>query len=215
MNQKSGDFVADGRVSTTRLPDRKSLVLCVALRRGSDAGPGAAHDVGRANQKLHYEGNAVVWQGANRVEADRIDIDRMTRVFEAHGKVVSQFADKSSADKDDDRLQNKPKRPAAPMFTVVRAADLVYTDETRLAHYQGGAAMIRPGLAVNGKELKAFLNDENSSSTLDKAFADGAVKIVSTADQAHPHRHWRTWRILLRRAEGDSERRRAAAWWIA
>ena len=48
------------------------------------------------NQKLHYEGNAVVWQGANRVEADRIDIDRTRQVFEAHGKVVSQFADKSS-----------------------------------------------------------------------------------------------------------------------
>ena len=28
------------------------------------------------NQKIHYEGNAVAWQGANRVEADRLDIDR-------------------------------------------------------------------------------------------------------------------------------------------
>ena len=43
--------------------------------------------------------------------------------------------------------------------------------------------MVRPGLTVNGKELKAFLNDKSSSSTLDKAFADGEVKIVSTADK--------------------------------
>jgi len=42
---------------------------------------------------------------------------------------------------------------------------------------------VRPGLTVNGKELKAYLNDKDSSTTLDKAFADGAVKIVSTADK--------------------------------
>ena len=55
---------------------------------------------------------------------------------------------------------------AAPVFTVVRAPDLVYTDETRLAHYQGGAAMVRPGLTVNGKELKAFLKTSDDRTPL-------------------------------------------------
>jgi lipopolysaccharide export system protein LptA len=180
MDQKSGDFVADGRVATTRLPDDKASSS--ALLSGSDVMQGRAQHMTSAehNQKLHYEGNAVVWQGPNRVEADRIDIDRMRQAFEAHGKVVSQFADKSS---DDKTTANKPKSTSAPIFTVVRAPDLVYSDDTRLAHYQGGAAMVRPGLTVNGKELKAFLNDKSSSSTLDKAFADGEVKIVSTADK--------------------------------
>jgi lipopolysaccharide export system protein LptA len=183
MDQKSGDFVADGRVATTRMPDDKASSS--ALLSGTDVMQGRAQHMTSAehNQKLHYEGNAVVWQGPNRVEADRIDINRMTQAFEAHGKVVSQFADKSSDDKDDKTATDKPKPPSAPVFTVVRAPDLVYSDETRVAHYQGGAAMVRPGLIVNGKELKAYLNDKDSSSTLDKAFADGAVKIVSTADK--------------------------------
>ena len=180
MNQKSGDFVADGRVATTRLPDQKASSS--ALLSGAEVMQGRAQHMTSAenNQKLHYEGNAVVWQGANRVEADRIDIDRTRQVFEAHGKVVSQFADKSSSDKAAD---DKPKPTSAPVFTVVRAPDLVYSDDTRLAHYQGGAAMVRPGLTVAGKELKAYLNDGDSSTSLDKAFADGAVKIVSTADK--------------------------------
>jgi len=176
MDQKTGDFTADGRVATTRLPDQKASSS--ALLSGADVMQGRAQHMTSAehNQKLHYEGDAVVWQGPNRVEADRIDIDRMRQAFEAHGKVVSQFADKSSSD-------DKPKHASAPVFTVVRAPDLVYSDDTRLAHYQGGAAMVRPGLTVNGNELKAYLNDKDSSTTLDKAFADGAVKIVSTAEK--------------------------------
>ena len=180
MNQKSGDVVADGHVATTRMPDQKPSSS--ALLSGADVMQGRAQHMTSTdgNQKLHYEGNAVVWQGANRVEADRIDIDRTRQVFEAHGKVVSQFADKAAANKSD---TDKVKPAVGPIFTVVRAPDLVYTDETRLAHYQGGAAMVRPGLTVAGKELKAFLNEPNSTTSLEKAFADGAVKIVSTAEK--------------------------------
>ncbi len=134
------------------------------------------------NQKLHYEGNAVVWQGANRVEAERIDIDRAQQIFEAHGKVVSQFADKPK-EKKGDKTTGLAAKSVAPIFTVVRAPDLRYTGDTRIAHYQGGAAMVRPGLTVAGKELTAYMNDSDSDSSLDKAYADGTVKIVSSADK--------------------------------
>jgi lipopolysaccharide export system protein LptA len=179
MNQKSGDFEAQGRVATTRMPDQK----------GSSSGMLSNTDVMQAraqrmtstehNQNIHYEGNAVVWQGANRVEADRIDINRGRQVFDAHGKVVSQFIDKPK----ETAAGTKSKAAAAPVFTVVRAPDLTYTDQTRIAHYQGGAAMTRPGLTVNGKEIRAYLKEGDAGSSLDKALADGAVKIVSTADQ--------------------------------
>ncbi len=193
LNQKSGDFVADGRVATTRLPDQKPSSSS-ALLSDAEVMQGRAQHMTSAekNQKLHYEGNAVVWQGVNRVEADRIDIDRTRQVFEAHGKVVSQFADKAP-DKTDDKTDDKaggnktaaakPAAAAAPIFTVVRAPDLIYTDDTRIAHYQGGAAMVRPGLTVNGKELKAYLNERDADTSLNHAFADGAVKIVSTEDK--------------------------------
>jgi lipopolysaccharide export system protein LptA len=185
LNQKSGDFVADGRVSTTHLPDQKpssssSLLSAAELMQGRAQHMTSAEK----NQKLHYEGNAVVWQGVNRVEADRIDIDRTRQIFEAHGKVVSQFADKSpdktAGEKADAR---KPTAAPVPVFTVVKAPDLVYTDDTRIADYRGGAAMVRPGLIVNGKELKAYLNERDADTSLDHAFAEGAVKIVSTEDK--------------------------------
>ena len=43
--------------------------------------------------------------------------------------------------------------------------------------------MIRPGLAVNGKEMRAYLNEPDAATSLNNALADGAVKIVSTADK--------------------------------
>jgi lipopolysaccharide export system protein LptA len=177
LNQKSGDYTAEGHVSSTRQPDRKGASS--AMLSNEEVMQAVADKmISTGNNKhMRYEGNARAWQGANRVDADRIEIDRDRRVMEAHGKVVSQFADKA-ADKNQEK-GSKSKAAAAPVFTVVRAADLVYTEETRLAAYQGGVVLTRPALTVNSRELKAFLKPADSDSSLDKAFADGAVKIVS------------------------------------
>jgi lipopolysaccharide export system protein LptA len=187
VNQKSGDYTADGHVSSTRQPDRKGAsssmlsndeVMQAVANRMISSGD---------NKHIRYEGAARAWQGANRVDADRIEIDRDRRVMEAHGKVVSQFADKSqekNQEKGPEKSQeksSKAKAPAAPVFTVVRAQDLVYTEETRVAVYQGGTVLTRPGLTVNSAGLQAFLKPADSDSSLDKAFADGAVKIVSVS----------------------------------
>ena len=97
----------DGHVATTRMPDDKgSPRPCSPTTEIMQAR--AQHMTSAENnQKMHYEGNAVAWQGANRVEADRIDIDRGRHVLEAHGKVVSQFIDKDKdKDKDADKAKN-------------------------------------------------------------------------------------------------------------
>jgi lipopolysaccharide export system protein LptA len=137
------------------------------------------------NSKIHYEGNAVAWQGSNRVEADRLDIDRDAGIMEAHGHVVSQFVDKDKDDKKSDgktttKTKAKPKTSSAPpIFTVVHAPELIYTEETRVAVYKGGVLLQRPNLTVTGKEVKAFLNDADADSSLNKTVADGTVKIFS------------------------------------
>jgi lipopolysaccharide export system protein LptA len=117
----------------------------------------------------------VAWQGANRVQADKLDIDRQKQTMEAHGKVVSQFVDKNNGQ----GPVASGQAGSAPVFTVVRASDMTYNDDTRLAVYSGGATLTRPGLTVTGKEIRAYLNDKDSDSSLDKAFAEGAVKIDS------------------------------------
>ena len=195
MNQKSGDYTADGHVSSTRQPDRKGASS--AMLSNDEVMQAVADKMISTGENKHirYEGNARAWQGANRVDADRIEIDRDRRVMEAHGKVVSQFADKSqdqsqgknAQDKNQEK-SSKAKAPASPVFTVVRASDLVYTEETRLAVYQGGVVLTRPSLTVNSRELQAFLKPADSDSSLDRAFADGAVKIVSVLNTVKPAR---------------------------
>jgi lipopolysaccharide export system protein LptA len=172
LEQKSGDYTAEGHVATTRQPDKKGASSAMLSNQEVMQARAQRMVSSGGNQHIHYEGSAVAWQGANRVEADRIDIDREHRVMEAHGKVVSQFVDKTPAD--------AKTKTTAPVFTVVRAPDLRYTEETRVALYQGGVALARPDLTVASRELRAFLNDSSSDSSLDKAFAEGAVKIVST-----------------------------------
>jgi lipopolysaccharide export system protein LptA len=180
LSQKTGDYTADGHVSSTRQPDRKGTSSSMLSNEEVMQAVADKMISTGDNKHIRYEGKARAWQGANRVDADRIEIDRDRRVMEAHGRVVSQFADKSQ--------DKKTKTAAAPMFTVVRASDLVYTEETRVAVYQGGVVLTRPGLTVNSRDLQAFLKPAESDSSLDKAFADGAVKIVSVTTTVKPAR---------------------------
>ena len=187
MNQKSGDFTADGHVASTHQPDKNgnsSAMLSTDEVMQARAQHMTSTD---NNQKIHYEGNAVAWQGANRVEADRIDIDRDAQVMEAHGKVKSQFVDKDKAKDDDtssgDRVTAKAKPAAAPIFTIVTAPDMVYQEETRVVDYTGGVVMKRPDMTITAKQIRAFLKDADEDSSLDKAFSDGTVKIVSTSEK--------------------------------
>jgi lipopolysaccharide export system protein LptA len=69
------------------------------------------------------------------------------------------------------------------IYTVVRAAKMVYTDENRLADYTGGALMTRPNMTVKGSQMQAFLNarDSGEDSRLHHMLADGGVEIFDKA----------------------------------
>jgi lipopolysaccharide export system protein LptA len=199
LDQKSGDFTADGNVNSVRMPDKKDKTKDPSGGGGSllaDDEP--LHAKARLmtstdnNQQVRYEGNAILWQGANRLQADVVEIDRDNDVVKAHGHVISELIDKP---KDDAKTEASAKpsptpKPAAPskkggpVFTVVKAPEMVYTDEDRMAHYTGGVLLDRPDMKVRSQELRAFLRDDDNDSSLDHAFADGKVQIV----QAGPKR---------------------------
>ena len=195
MNQKSGDFQAEGRVNSTRLPDKKGNSS--ALSNNDEPTQGKANKMTASNnsRQIVYEGNAVSWQGANRITADKIDIDRESGILRAVGNVNSQFVDKSeqeakpgerSKKKPDDNKAKKstpPKERSASIYTVVKAPEMVYTEDNRLAYYKGGAVMTRPGLTVKGQELRAYLNDSEEDSSLDRAVVDGQTEITQTTDK--------------------------------
>ena len=167
LDQNTGDYTADGSVSTTRQPTKKGGSSALMSSEEITQATAKRMTSTNKNQRIHYEGEAKAWQGANRVSADVLDIDQERHIMEAHGKVETQFFDKNV------------KSGPAPV-TTVRAQDLEYSSETRIADYKGGVHLDRPGMTVDSKQLRAFLKDSSSDSSLEKAFSDGAVKIVST-----------------------------------
>jgi lipopolysaccharide export system protein LptA len=203
LAQNTGDFNAEGHVSTTRLPETKKSAS--AMLDDSQPSQGTADHVwsGNKNRAVHYEGHAVLWQTSNRIAADRIDIDRDKKILVAEGNVVSEFIDQDDNKSDQpapakplaaanvaakpeppaDGLNNLP--PAAKpsdkplVYTVVHAAKMVYTDKERLADYTGGAALTRPNMTIKGAQMQAFLNakDSNEDSRLNHMLADGNVEI--------------------------------------
>jgi lipopolysaccharide export system protein LptA len=207
LDQANGDFMADGNVNSTRMPEQNSDNSMLSNDEPLRARARKMR-ISDDNTKIRYEGDAVLWQGASRIQADIVDIDRDAGLLRAHGHVVSQLLDKK---KNADTAAGHDK---AAVYTIVRAPDMVYSDNDRLAHYTGGATMERPDLHVKAREIRAFLkphqedskgkdgkilpavhsgtakadgNDpakadgkDDDSSSLDHAIADGNVEVVST-----------------------------------
>jgi lipopolysaccharide export system protein LptA len=192
IDQTTGDFDARGHVYTTRLPEGDKAESGM-LDKG-EATLGTADRVTSANRNhlVHYIGNAAVWQTSNRVQADRIDIDRDKKSLVADGKVVTQFEDKPKAENDAAAAGSGPPLPPAakpkqPTFTIVKAPHMVYSDEERLAVYTGGADFWRPTMTVKTVTLKAYLNDQDSDadSKVNRAFGDGKCEVVQYAPDRH------------------------------
>jgi lipopolysaccharide export system protein LptA len=182
MDQHTGDFTAEGNVTSSRMPERDSKKNSQMLSGDEPLNAQARKmDSRDQNHVFHYEGNVVMWQGANRIVADVVDVDRRKRTLKADGHVVTTFWDqpkkepgeKSAGDtKSAKKASNKP-----PSSTVVRAPHLSYTDDDRLAIYTGGVSLDHDQTHVTSASLRANLADANADSRLEKAFADGDVVI--------------------------------------
>jgi len=177
LDQRTGDFTAEGSVKSSRLPDKDQKKNSEMLS-GDEPLQAMARKMDSRNQNhtIHYEGAVTMWQGANRIQAENVDLDRQKRTLVADKNVVTNLWEEPK--------EEQKKKGAVPVLTVVRAGHLVYTEENRLAVYTGGVALNRPGLQVRGKELRAFLAESGSDSRLEKAFADGAVEILQSSKDA-------------------------------
>jgi lipopolysaccharide export system protein LptA len=170
LNQESGEFAAEGNVASTRLADGKPGSAGGGMLAPDEPVQGKARRMTStdANQLVTYEGEALLWQSANRIQADRITINRKDRSLTAEGNVVSQFLD-----------QQAPPGAGKAVITVVRAPWMRYDDAGRVAHYRGGVRLIREGIDLKSRELRAWLHSENQpgQSSLRQVNADGAVEI--------------------------------------
>jgi lipopolysaccharide export system protein LptA len=135
------------------------------------------------NRRVHFEGTVNLRQGADRVQANVVDVDREKQSLIADGAVITDLWERPKENNATEGSAASPpaKAGANPVLTVVRAPHLVYTDANRLAVYTGGTVMHRPGMEVKSRELRAYLAEESADSRLVKALADGGVEIVQTA----------------------------------
>ncbi len=229
VDQKSGDFAAEGHVSSSRLPDQKTSPS--GMLSGDEMVEAMADRMTSANHNhlLHYEGHVVMWQGADRITAARTEVDRDKRMVTAAGNVMTEFREKKKDAEKNDTPAGRPGNTAIPpntdpqapppLFVVVKAASLIYTDQDRLAHYSGGVVLNRPGLQVKADELRAVLAEQNApqnkdakkepgdeeQSRLEKAYADGHAEIVQdgldrtrTGTADHAEYYTDNERIVLR-----------------
>ena len=172
LEQNTGDFDASGHVSTTRLPDGQKGESAMLDNKEPTQGTADRVTSSNHNQTIRYIGNAVVWQSSNRIQADRIDIERDRKMLTADNKVVTQFQD--------DKKDATASSSAQPVFTIVHAQHMIYTDPDRLATYTGGVDFRRPLMTVTSSSLKAWLNERDSGadSRINHANGDGKVEIV-------------------------------------
>jgi lipopolysaccharide export system protein LptA len=174
LDQKSGDMVATENVISTRLPDKKkpNSKAKQSLMDSSETTQARAAKMStkEENKWIRYEGGAVLWQGADKIEADVITIDRKAQTLLATGKVFTQTRERPNAN---------AKQPVGQLFTLVRAPQMEYKDPGKVAHYKGGVNLIRGDLKVNAKELHAWFSEEGNS--LQRADADGDVDILQTS----------------------------------
>ena len=192
MNQANGDMDASGHVVSTHAPN-KNQKPGTSMLDDTKAMEAEADEMQTRenNTKVHYKGHAVMWQGANRISANQIDVDRDEQSLHAIGDVVSELVDNKSTSNSPAQnaaqnnvakaTQTQADAAAPPVFTTVRAPELFYRDDVRLADYRGGVKLTREKMTVNAKEALAYLNpkngDNDDQSSLDHVFANGNVTI--------------------------------------
>jgi lipopolysaccharide export system protein LptA len=166
-DQGSGDVTAIGNVASTHQSDRAAKPTAVISESQPFQARAARMFAPGAKKVIRYEGNVVLWQGGNRIEAGWAEIDREKHSLAARDNVVCRLVEESSA--------KVPKK--MPVTTLIRAPELFYTEETRTALFSGGVMMLRAGLQVTSSQLRGVFVVKDGSSQLDTSYADGQVRI--------------------------------------
>ena len=179
LQQLTGDIVASGNVSSTRLPRKKDAKGGMLDNSEPFHAQAKLMTTSDRNQRIRYEGDAVMWQGADRLEAQAIQIDGAAGTLAADGGVVSRLQNIGAKD------AGKAKTPA---LTTITARSLTYDDSAKLAHYRGNAKLVKSGLDVSASEMRIWFRDEKDSkgkveTKLDRMFADGAVEVLERMPQ--------------------------------
>ncbi len=152
LDRRSGDASAEANVKTT-YNDLKPQPGGALLAAGDPVHVTAQHMVARrATGIAHYSGDARLWQNANIIEAPTIDFDRDKRSMSAVGartrRVLTVLTHQDKAGKQ------------TPVN--IRSARLTYSDNQRLAHFEGGVVVTSSDGTVTANQVDVFLKPSSS-----------------------------------------------------
>ena len=179
LDENTGDYTARGRASSSFTEGQ------VEADRGEDSGGlfaagqpvfASAEQIASVGETgvLTLRGQARLWQEQDRLEADRIEIDRAKETLKANGHVVNYLTEQASGS------TPAQARPGAGLVRI-RSSSLDYDEAAKLMVYTGSAELKRTDLTVAADRLEGYLSPDDgagSQGRLKKAFASGNVRIV-------------------------------------
>lgn len=172
MDQKQDVMTASGGVSTVMQSQGSGGLIEKGEPLRATAERMRVED---SNNRILFEGNAVLWQGEMRLRAQRVRIFRKEERLEAESNVVAEIPD----------ARGGAKGAAARRVSVVRAPAMEYDGKARRALFTGGARLDRPSLVVESRELAGYFEEETTGgkkeTRLDRLEAMGSVVILSDA----------------------------------
>ena len=151
---------------------------------------------GQETGVIDYRGRARLWQGANRVEAEHIVIERKSKKLSANQAVRTIFRtqgspapDHASPRRDSPQPSPATKEPDSnstlPPAITVTADSMRYDEEFQTAFYTGRVRLVREELTVHSDEIEALMEpDASGQGTLKTAFARGRVGIFEELGSA-------------------------------
>lgn len=165
LDRHTDDVVAEGRVRSSRRGGPQGRAAALLSEQENLEAQADRMETFARRSRVIYQGRAQLWQSSNRLEAQRVEIDRGERRLLAEGEVMTQFADRREV------------ASGRPLLTVVRAQRLVYDEPGRLAHYVGGVRLRRGELEIEAHELRAWFKEADDGTTLERAAAGGGVRL--------------------------------------
>jgi lipopolysaccharide export system protein LptA len=198
LDEETGDFSAQGRVSSVykeKPPAGGPPSTAPQDAAGDLFSPSepvyATAERMVSNQRsgvLEYHGKARLWQGTDRIEAEKIIIERPQKKLTAEKNVLSVIAEQgevSPQDKGDGGAGATTK----PRPTEVRSNAMAYDETTRRVEYHGAVELRRGALRVECQDLDAWLAPPGESGgRLEKAVARGTVEVTEMAAGGSPPR---------------------------
>jgi lipopolysaccharide export system protein LptA len=179
LEQKSGEFVAEGGVVSTYFRALKSGSPSVGSAHIAAARLSGSASTGDAV----YTGHARLWQGQSVLEAKEIAISRDDKTLRARGDVLAVFPQTSGPG----ILPASESKKPGPVLWQLRAPELTYSGAEGGAHLRGGVQITSGQVSLQSRTLDVDLGGGSSSldaaatplarGQLSRAVADGGVVV--------------------------------------